>query len=213
MLLEGSFRPLYNTLLLATITAIVAILLGAPIGYIVTRHRGALSTGLDMIGMVPFAVSGTVLAIGLIIAFNSGLLILTGGWLILVIAYVVRKLPFCIRSSAAIVHQIEPSLEEASINLGVSPLRTFVTLTIPLMASGLIGGMILVWITAASELSSTIVLYTSHWSTMTVRMYHFLEGGEGAGSASAAAAILILFTAAPMLLVHRRLRRADSTIV
>jgi iron(III) transport system permease protein len=213
MLLEGSFRPLYNTLLLATITAIVATLLGAPIGYIVTRHRGVLSTGVDMIGMVPFAVSGTVLAIGLIIAFNSGVLILTGGWLILVIAYVVRKLPFSIRSSSAIVHQIEPSLEEASINLGMSPLRTFVTLTVPLMASGLIGGMILVWITAASELSSTIVLYTSRWSTMTVRMYHFLEGGEGAGSASAAAAILILFTVAPLLLVHRRMRRQDDTML
>src|SRR5262250_2491498 len=213
MLLEGSFRPLYNSLLLATITAVVAMLLGAPIGYIVTRHRGALSTGLDVIGMIPFAVSGTVLAIGLIIAFNSGLLVLTGGWLILVIAYVVRKLPFCIRSSSAIVHQIEPSLEEASINLGVPPLRTFVTLTIPLMAGGLIGGMILVWITAASELSSTIVLYTSRWSTMTVRMYHFLEGGEGAGSASAAAAILILFTAGPVLLIQRRLRRQDAAIL
>ena len=212
-LLEGSFRPLYNSLLLATITAVVATLLGAPIGYIVARHRGVLSTGLDMVGMVPFAVSGTVLAIGLIIAFNSGVLILTGGWLILVIAYVVRKLPFCIRSSSAIVHQIEPSLEEASINLGVPPLRTFVTLTVPLMASGLIGGMILVWITAASELSSTIVLYTSRWSTMTVRMYHFLEGGEGAGSASAAAAILILFTAAPLLLIHRRVRRQDDPML
>jgi iron(III) transport system permease protein len=213
MLLEGSFRPLYNTLLLATVAAVVATVLGAPIGYIVTRYRGALSTALDTIGMIPFAVSGTVLAIGLILAFNSGPLVLTGGWLILVLAYVVRKLPFCIRSSSAIVHQIEPSLEEASINLGVSPLRTFVTLTVPLMASGLIGGMVLVWITVASELSSTIVLYTSHWSTMTVRMYHFLEGGEGAGSASAAAAILILFTAAPLLLVHRRVRRQDGTVL
>jgi iron(III) transport system permease protein len=212
-LLEGSFRPLYNTLLLATITAIVATVLGAPIGYAVTRHRDPLSTALDMIGMVPFAVSGTVLAIGLIIAFNSGVLILTGGWLILVIAYTVRKLPFCIRTSSAIVHQIDPSLEEASINLGVSPLRTFLTLTVPLMTGGLVGGAILVWITAASELSSTIVLYTSRWSTMTVRMYHFLEGGEGAGSASAAAAILILFTAGPVLLIQRRLRRHDATIL
>jgi iron(III) transport system permease protein len=212
-LLAGSYQPLYNTLMLATVTAIVATLLGAPIGYIVTRHRGGLSNVLDAIGMVPFAVSGTVLAIGLIIAFNSGPLILTGGWLILVIAYVVRKLPFSIRSSAAIVHQIEPSLEEASINLGVSPFRTFLTITVPLMASGLVGGMILVWITAASELSSTIVLYTSRWSTMTVRMYQFLEGGEGAGSASAAAAILILFTAGPLLLVHRRLRQQDGSML
>jgi iron(III) transport system permease protein len=213
LLLAGSYQPLYNTLMLATVTALVATVLGAPIGYIVTRHRGGLSSVLDSIGMVPFAVSGTVLAIGLITAFNSGWLTLTGGWLILVIAYVVRKLPFSIRSASAIVHQIEPSLEEASINLGVSPFWTFVTMTVPLMASGLIGGMILVWITAASELSSTIVLYTSRWSTMTVRMYQFLEGGEGAGSASAAAAILILFTAGPLLLVHRRLRRQDASML
>jgi len=86
-------------------------------------------------------------------------------------------------------------------------------LTVPMMASGLIGGMILVWITVASELSSTIVLYTSRWQTMTVRMYHFLEGGEGAGSASAAAAILILFTATPLLLIHRRLRRQDDPML
>jgi iron(III) transport system permease protein len=81
------------------------------------------------------------------------------------------------------------------------------------MAGGLVAGMILVWITAASELSSTIVLYTSRWSTMTVTMYHFLEGGEGAGSASAAAAILIFFTAGPVLLIQRRLRRQDGTIL
>ena len=48
---------------------------------------------------------------------------------------------------------------------------------------------------------------------MTVRMYHFLEGGEGAGSASAAAAILILFTAIPLLLVHRRVRRHDGMVL
>jgi iron(III) transport system permease protein len=212
-LLQGSYRPLYNTLLLATLTAIAATVLGAPIGYIVARHRDRLSTVLDMVGMVPFAVSGTVLAIGLIVAFNSGVLTLTGGWLILVVAYVVRKLPFTIRSSSAIVHQIEPSLEEASINLGVSPARTFATLTVPLMASGLLGGMVLVWITAASELSSTIVLYTTRWSTMTVRMFQLLEGGEGAGSASAAAAILILFTAVPLLLIHRRLHRGHAAVL
>ncbi len=212
LLLGGSYWPLFNTLILATVAALVATVLGTPIGYIVTRHRGGWSAVLDVIGMVPFAVSGTVLAIGMILAFNSGYLTLTGGWLILVIAYVVRKLPFSIRSSSAIVHQIDPSLEEASINLGVSPLRTFVTLTVPMMASGLVGGMVLVWITAASELSATIVLYTSQWSTMTVRMFQFLEG-TGAGAASAAASILIFFTAVPLLLVNRRLRRQDGALL
>ncbi len=112
-----------------------------------------ISDLLDVIAMTPFAVAGTVLAIGLIISFNSGWLVLTGGWLILVLAWVVRKIPFNVRASAAILHQIDPSLEEASINLGVSPLMTFVRLTVPLMMGGVIGGMVLTWVTVASELS------------------------------------------------------------
>ncbi len=211
-LLRGSYQPLYATLILASMAAVATMLLGAPIGYVVTRHRTKLSALVDVIGMVPFAVSGTVLAIGLIIAFNAGWVPLTGGWLILVIAYVVRKLPFGVRSAAAIVHQIDPSLEEASVNLGVSPFWTFVKLTVPMMASGLLGGLVLVWVTAASELSATVVLYSSRWATMTVVMFQALQG-TGAGVAAAAAAILILFTSLPLLLVYRRLRRQEGTVL
>ena len=210
-LLHGSYRALFNTLLLASLAAAAATALGAPIGYVLARHRGRVSTLLDIIGTTPFAVSGTVLGIGLIVAFNSGWLVLTGGWLILVVAYVVRKLPFSIRSASAIVRQIDPSLEEASINLGVAPLKTFLILTVPMMLGGLVGGMVLVWVTVAAELSSTIVLYSSRWTTMTVLMFHALEG-TAPGQAAAAASILILFTAAPLLLGYRLLRRYSGSL-
>lgn len=210
-LLAGSYRPLLNTLTLASVAACATILIGAPVGYVVARQRSRLTGLLDFVGMVPFAVSGTILAIGLVVAFNSGPLVLTGGWLILVVAYVVRKLPFAIRASAAIVHQLDPALEEASVGLGVSPGRTFATLTVPLMTSGLVGGLVLVWITAASELSATIVLYTSRWATTTVVMYHAIEG-TGAGLAAAAAAVLIVVTAIPLLLVNRRLRGQAAAV-
>jgi iron(III) transport system permease protein len=212
-LLSNSYRPLYNTATLATIAAVVTTIIGAPIGYVLVRHRGSrLSAALDMAGIVPFAVSGTVLGIGLITAFNSGWLTLTGGWLILVVAYMVRKLPFGIRSASAAVHQIDPSLEEASINLGVSPLKTFLTLTVPMMSGGLVGGMVLIWVTVASELSSTIVLYSSDWVTMTVLMFQTLEG-TAPGRSAAAATILTLFAAIPLLLVYRVLRRQDSSLL
>jgi iron(III) transport system permease protein len=158
--------------------------------------------------MTPFAVAGTVLGIGLIISFNSGWLVLTGGWLILVLAWAVRKTPFNVRAAAAILHQIDPSLEEASINLGVSPPMTFVRLTVPLMMGGVIGGMVLTWVTVASELSSTVVLYSGPWATMTVVMFQALEG-TGAGIASAAATVLIVFTVLPVALVYRLLRRHE----
>ena len=211
-LLGGSYQPLYNTGILATTAAVVTTILGAPIGYVLVRHRGRLATLLDMVGIVPFAVSGTVLGIGLITAFNSGWIVLTGGWLVLVIAYMVRKLPFSIRSSSAVVHQIDPSLEEASINLGVSPLKTFVTLTVPMMSGGLVGSAVLIWVTVASELSSTIVLYSSHWVTMTVLMFQTLEG-TAPGQSAAAAATLTLFAAIPLLLLYRLPRRQDSSIL
>ena len=211
-LLHGSYQPLYSTGILATAAALAATVLGAPIGYVLVRHRSRLSTLLDVVAIVPFAVSGTVLGVGMVIAFNSGWLVLTGGWLILVLAYVVRKLPFSIRSAGAIVHQLDPSLEEASISLGVSPLKTFFTMTVPMMAGGLVGGMVLVWVTVAAELSSTIVLYSSRWATMTVLMFQTLEG-TAPGQSAAAASILILFTAVPLLLVYRFLRRQDGSLL
>ena len=100
------------------------------------------------------------------------------------------------RAASAILHQIDPSLEEASVNLGVSPLMTFLRLTLPLMMGGVIGGMVLTWVTVASELSSTVVLYSGPWATMTVVMFQALES-TGAGIASAAATVLIVVTRAP----------------
>jgi iron(III) transport system permease protein len=207
-LLKQSSRPLVNTLALSTAAAIAAAAIGVPIGFAITRFRSKISALLDVIATTPFAVAGTVLGIGLIISFNSGWLVLTGGWLILVLAWVVRKIPFNVRASAAILQQIDPSLEEASINLGVSPLMTFARLTVPLMTGAVIGGMVLTWVTVASELSSTVVLYSGPWATMTVVMFQALEG-EGAGIASAAATVLIVVTVLPVALVYRLLRRHE----
>ena len=211
-LLDRSSGPLGNTLLLASVAAVVGAIIGTPIGYVLTRYRSRISNLLDVVVMIPFAVAGTVLGIGLVISFNAGWLALTGGWLILVIAYVVRKLPFSARASASILHQIDPSLEEASINLGVSPLGTFVRLTVPLMLGGVVGGMVLTWVSVASELSSTVILYSGPWTTMTVVMFQALEG-TSAGTASAAATVLILATIVPLALVYRLLRRHSAALL
>ena len=211
-LFARSHRPLYNTLGLATVAAIGASLIGIPIAYVLTRYRSKLSHALDVLAMVPFAVAGTVMGIGLILAFNSGWLVLTGGWLILVLAWLVRKLPFSVRSGSAILHQIDPSLEEASINLGRSPSWTFFRLTVPLMLGGIVGGTVLAWVTIVSELSSTVVLYSGPWSTMTVVMFRALEG-QGAGAAAAAATVLIVATVVPLALVYRLLRRNNLAVL
>ena len=85
-LLDQSSRPLVNTVSLSSAAALLAAVVGVPIGFAVTRFRSRFSDLLDVVAMTPFAVAGTVLAIGLVISFNSGWLVLTGGWLILVLA-------------------------------------------------------------------------------------------------------------------------------
>ena len=82
----------------------------------------------------------------------------------------------------------------------------------PLMLGGIVGGMVLTWVTVVSELSSTVVLYSSPWTTLSVAMFQALEGGS-AGTASAAATVLILVTLVPLLLVYRLLRRHEAALL
>ncbi len=210
ILFDRSTRPLLNTLLFATMAAIAVTLVGVPIAYVVTRVRSTLATVLDVIATLPFAIAGTVLAIGFVVSFNSGWLILTGGPLIMVLAYTVRKVPFAVRSSSAILHQIDPSLEEASISLGRSPLQTFGRILVPLMLGGILSGFVLTWVTVASELSATVVLYSGSWRTLTVVMFQALESGGG-GVATAAASTLIVVTLLPIALLYRLERRYELT--
>jgi iron(III) transport system permease protein len=205
-------RPLANTLLFATLAACAAAFIGVPVGWVLARTRSAWTSVLDVTATLPFAVAGTILAIGLVIAFNAGGLVLTGGWLVMVLAYTVRKLPFTVRASSAIVHQIDPSLEEASISLGVSPLRTVLRIVIPLMLGGIVAGMVLTWVTVASELSSTVVLYSGPWRTLTIVMFQALEG-TGAGTAVAAASVLIAITLVPVLAAYQLLKRYELSML
>src|SRR5690606_17178235 len=102
--------PLVNTLMFATLAAAAAVVIGVPVGWVLARVRSAWASVLDVAATLPFAIAGTVFAIGLVIAFNTGGLVLTGGWFIMVLAYTIRKLPFTVRASSAIVHQIDPSI-------------------------------------------------------------------------------------------------------
>jgi iron(III) transport system permease protein len=207
-LFDKNMRPFANTLIFASLAALGVTVIGVPVGYVVTRWRSGVATLLDVVATLPFAVAGTVLAIGFVVSFNSGLLVLTGGPLILVLAYTVRKVPFTVRSASAIVHQIDVSLEEASVSLGRSPLQTFLRIVVPLMLGGIVSGVVLSWVTVASELSATVVLYSGQWRTLTVVMFQALEGG-GAGIATAAASALIVVTLLPIALLFRLVRRYE----
>ena len=119
--------------------------------------------------------------------------------IIMILSFVIRRLPYTLRSSSAILYQISPSMEEASISLGCSPMKTFFKITAVLMLPGVFSGAILSWITIINELSSSLILYTGSTRTMSVSIYtEVLRGGYG--TAAAMSTILTLFTVLSLIL-------------
>ena len=195
-------RPIVNSFFLATTATLIGIVFGIAVSYLLVRRRGAVSYLLDILVMLPLAIAGTVQGIALAATYNKGFVVLTGTWMILVLAYFIRKAPYSIKTTSALLQQIDPSVEEASINLGVPPIRSFIRVVIPVMLPGIVAGAIIMWVMTLAELSSTIVLYYGPWATMTVEVFQRIGSGDF-GPASAYATILILSVLIPLFILNR----------
>ena len=195
-------RPIFNSFFLATTATLLGIVFGVVVSYLLVRKRGAVSYLLDILVMLPLAIAGTVQGIALAATYNKGVIVLTGTWMILVLAYFIRKAPYSIKTTSSLLQQIDPSVEEASINLGVPPVRSFIRVVIPIMMPGIVAGAIIMWVTTLAELSSTIVLYYGPWATMTVEVFQRIGSGDF-GPASAYATILIISVLIPLFILNR----------
>ena len=191
-----------NTYVFSLAAIVFIIILGIIVSYILVRKKGKVANIIDTLIMFPFVIPGSVLGIGLIVAFNRKPLILVGTAVIMIISYVIRKLPYTVRSGSAFLYQMDPSIEEASINLGVSPMKTFFTVTARMMLPGIMSGAVLSWITCINELSSSIMLYSGKTSTIAVAIYQEVVRMSD-GTAAALATILTLTTIISLLIVFR----------
>lgn len=199
---ERAGDAITNTFTLALTALFFVILIAVLIAYVTVRRRNALTNSLDIVSMIPYIVPGSVMGIALLLTFNKPPLLLSGTAFILIVSFVIRRLPYTIRSSAAIVHQISPSIEEASTSLGASNLKTFFKITFPMMLPGVISGAILSWVTIITELSTTIILYTSGTRTMSVAIYTEVIRGNY-GTAAALSTILTAITVVSLLIFFK----------
>ncbi|TQI66121.1 iron ABC transporter permease [Clostridium sp. KNHs216] len=195
-------RSIQNTIIIPMISLVAIILLAVLIAYLVVRRRNALTSTVDILSMIPYIVPGTVLGIALLTGFNQKPLMLSGTMLIMVIALIIRRLPYTIRSSVAILQQIPISIEEAAISLGASKMKVFFRVTVPMMAAGIVSGAILSWVTMISELSTAIILYTGRTKTLTVAIYTEVVRGNY-GVAAALSSILTLLTVVSLLAFNK----------
>lgn len=195
-------RSIQNTILIPFIALVVIVLLAILIAYLVVRRKNALTGAVDIISMVPYIIPGTVLGIALLTGFNKKPMLISGTMLIMVIALVIRRLPYTIRSSVAILQQIPMSIEEAAISLGASKMKAFFKITVPMMTAGIVSGAILSWVTMISELSTAIILYTGKTKTLTVAVYTEVVRGNY-GTAAALSTILTLLTVISLLVFNK----------
>ena len=195
-------RNIKNTYVFSLVAIVFIVILGILVSYILVRKKGKVANLIDTLIMFPYVIPGSVLGIGLIVAFNRKPLILVGTSTIMIISYVVRKLPYTVRSGSAFLYQMDPFIEEASINLGVSPMKTFFTVTARMMLPGIMSGAVLSWITCINELSSSIMLYSGKTSTIAVAIYQEVVRMSD-GTAAALATILTVTTIISLLIVFR----------
>jgi len=193
---------IWNTLRICGLALAVILFLAVLIAYLVVRKRNLINAVIDTLSMIPYIIPGAVIGVALIMSFNNRYMPLVGTAAIMIVAMVIRRIPYVIRSSVAILSRIPISIDEAAESLGAGKVKTLVQITVPMMLSGIFSGAIMSWVTLITELSSSILLYSFRTQTLNVAIYAMV--GKGAdGRACALSTILMAFTVITLLVFNR----------
>lgn len=217
----ASLLPINVSVQTAFIATIVAIIIGAAAAWIIARWPGRRGkTLMDIAIMLPWALPGTVIGINLVTAFNEPTptnlgLVLVGSILILPVAYFVRYVPLIFRSTGAALDQIDPSLEQAARSLGAGSFRTLRTVTMPLVAKGILAGALLAFVDGVGEYVASVVIYPAGLQPMSVAIYDRIYSAEF-GSAAAYGSLQIVIILIVLIISNRlenprRRRRVSPT--
>jgi iron(III) transport system permease protein len=194
-------RALADSLLLAAIATPLAGLFGMAAAWVLVRRNFAGRSIMGVLAMLTFAVPGTVVGIGYILAFNAPPLQLTGTAAIIVLLFVFRSAPVGIEAGISAIRQIDPVLEEGSASLGARPALTFRRVLLPLMAPAFFAGLAHAFVRSMTAISAVIFVVSGRWNLATVAVLGFVENADLA-RASALCLILVAIVAAVLGAMH-----------
>ena len=207
-----------NTLIYCGLAAGLDVLLGVTIAYLILRTNLPARQWLDWIATASLAVPGIVLAIGFLRMFKGVTVpgtdvLLTGTWVAIMLAYAVRRLPYALRSCMAALQQVHISLEEAAESVGANKISSIRRVLVPLMTGGILAGFVTSFITAAVELSATIMLVSADsQAPMSYGIYLYMQSVAGRGPGAALGVLAILVVAVGTYLSHRVVERTSSRL-
>ena len=207
-----------NTLLYCLLAAGLDVVIGTAIAYLILRTNLPGRRWLDYMASAALAIPGLVLAIGYLRLFKGVNLPFTdtpvvSTWVLIMLAYAVRRLPYALRSCMAALQQVHVSLEEAAQSLGATRMSTIRRVMVPLMMGGMLAGFVTSFITAAVELSTTILLASAQsQAPMSYGIYLYMQSIAGRGPGAALAVLAVVVVAVGTYLSHRFVERSRATV-
>jgi iron(III) transport system permease protein len=208
---EG-MRAVRDTLFIAAFATPLGGLYGVLLGYLVARRRFPGRQAMEITSMINYALPGTIVGIAYLIAYNDPPVVLTGTALIIIACYVFRYGPTGIRTTVALLQQVDRSLEEASLGLGATSGTTFRRITLPLILPAFFAGLGVVFIRSMTAISATIFLVSIGWTLVTVKILeNMTELALGPAAAFSVLVVAIVFVVIYAIGRVLRLLRAPGT--
>ena len=187
-------RAYANSLLLATLAAVILMAVAIPLAWVMRRRPSRLTRTVDVLVDLPYALPGVVLAIACILAFMRlpfGFT-LYGTLTIILLAYLSRFLVVMLRPVQAAIGQLDPAMEEAAASVGARLGRRLRTIVLPLSAPAAVAGAIMVFLTAVNELTVSALLWVGGTETLGVVIFNLEDSGETVMASALAASIVAL---------------------
>lgn len=171
-------RAMLNSILLATLSGTVVMLLTSVIAWIVYKSRLRGSWALDFLAFLPIAVPGLVLGMALIMFYVAFPVPIYGTIWVLLIAYVTKYLPYGMRAASGSIVQVHRELEEAASISGATWRKTFLRITLPLLRPGLVAGWIYICIVSFREFSTSVLLASGQSQVLSILIFTMFEQGQ-----------------------------------
>ncbi len=184
-----------DSLILSTLATPITGVLGVFIAFLIIRKKFIGRGLMEFVSMLTFAVPGTVVGIGYILAFNQRSIlfpfVLTGTAWIITLLLIFRNMPVGIRAGIAALHQIDPAIEEAATDLGATSGKTFRKITLPMIAPAFFSGLAFSFVKAMTAISAIIFVVSGKWNLITVAILGFVDNSQYAQAA--AMSLLLIF--------------------
>ncbi len=193
----AGLEAIWTSLQVSLTAGLVAAMAGTGLAYLCMRTELRQRGLLELTTLIGFALPGTVMGIGYILAFNSPPLFLTGTLAILILNMIARFLAVGLEAGVSKLYQIDVSIEEASADLGAGLLTTFRRITLPLMSSAFAAGFLFTFMQSMISLSAAIFLVAP--GNLLASVYIFNRARDGDMGIACATSLLLILSLAGCL--------------